>query len=340
MPELYLNKVYKEKVTQKLNLFVSECVDQIHELEEEVYKNTVKIELEKDEIISTSRINTIFKSLFNATDIKTFDLVVDKILNLINRFKTRVAIDDFFEETSNVDYQPIEVEVLRYAKQEINRVMGYTNLPFEYVFPYEGLERVSITKDKKDNEMIPVINVERFPDLVSKVEELLPTLKVAADKFGLVEVQDVNFTTGIYTALKDCFFDNKYKKSIKPDLDDLLKKINEMEEQHCLEDVFTDDFLYHVLVVLEASYFVCTFYSNNILGDNATSNKNARYKNEQELLGNIYDNLAYYLDNLAYHTDYDFVTAYPFIVRELDKDIISPLFNSILRMNTERKGKK
>ena len=334
MPELYINQTYKNKVEVKLNGFVRECVDQIRELEQEVYNNTVKIELSKDDVISPSRLNTIFRSLNDATDLKTYNLVVDKILTIINRFKTRVEVDDFFEEASKMQYLPIEKEVVKYIEQEINKVVGCSSIQFEYVFPYVYKAKNPL-EDNKDDSMMSVEQVELFPDLVKKVEELLPSLKVAAEKFGLVEVQDVNFSCGAYTALKECFFDNEYKKSIKPNLETLLNKIKEMEDMHCLEDVFDDNFLYQVLVVLEASYFVCMFYIN-LLGDNTSTSKNVKFKNEQALVSNIVENIAYYLDNIAYHTDYDFVSAYPYVTKELNKDKISDLFNIIKKINSKR----
>lgn len=319
-----INNKYKLKISSLIDSYIYQCFDALALVEDYFYKDKVKINIESRERITYNDVIFYFDSFFEADNLESFALVLEKLGEVIKKYRLKSSLDEINSDFQ-LDYEYLENAVTSQIFDLINK-----NLESSKRASLSSLsESDSSSYYSEAPHMDGYIGFERFDELVDLVLDMLPTLKDVADKYGLASIQDVEFSRTRYLALEDCFEKIEFTKKVTPDIGKICDALVEAEDID-LNDILSEEYARYTLIVLEAAHFVAHFYTSGKSDRKAAE----KHKNESNRIGAIRMDIDYYLDLIDFNAGgYDFVSPYPRIQKIVNdfnkKEFADKLINEL-----------
>lgn len=302
-----LNQKYKNRIQSMFNNYVYDVFDIVEKIENFVYSNEIKMKLISNDKMTIKDVNFYFNTLFDANNTSEYDLTITKMVKMFERLLFSFDLVKGNNTIKTIDYEYIENRLVDDIKNNIQNLFN-TNTIFEielFKKAEEKAEQESIENQNQNN------NDELIIKLANKCKSLLPTIIDVINIYGLYEIQDIDFSIKEYKALQDCFEKNKFSKTLVPNVNEIINKVNNLDTLD-INDVLSEQYAEYVLTILEASYFAATNLIDII---NLNNTKKIVYKNETALINRLKDEFEYYIDMLELKENYSFIDYYREIYR-------------------------
>ena len=278
----YLNKISDEFIAYERVHFLA-----LYDLEKVEYSDELKLKIEAVGEITANDINTYFNSLFNANSSSNYFLIIKKIQEYLTKNKIKLTINDEKHTVKLLNYDKIEDYILNEIKTFIN---GF-KLPLTFDYQLKRLtEQQEETKQTKQTTFYGVeySNMELIPTLLNKVVLALPLLGTIIDLHGLLSVQQIDFSTSQYLAIKDCFVKVKNTKVVRLDIKNIIDLLDKSNNDDVL-DILSEEYITFVATLLESAYFLCKYFIS--INEEQINNVRVIHKNELPLQHFIEENI-------------------------------------------------